>query len=201
MRLLVRLVFGVLVGLFAFLLCASAAMTAVDATAYAYDAASIARVDLPASGGAEAGSAQLSDAREVSVSPSVRARGVSTTLTAPVVATNTAALADDHIVLGLRASGLEETAAKVGGRTLLSDPQWQSSLQQAIGTPGTRFTVALDGLSGPTPYSQVMSAVQNGVTPLATPTNWELAQLFQAGRIGDVTFVSGGRVVPNPWGG
>lgn len=87
MRLLVRLVFGVLVGLFAFLLCASAATTAVDATAYAYDAPTIARVDPPASGGAEAGSAQLSDAREVRVSPSVRARGVSTTPIPSVVAT------------------------------------------------------------------------------------------------------------------
>jgi RHS repeat-associated protein len=33
-----------------------------------------------------------------------------------------------HLVLGLRAFGLEETAAKVGGQTLLNDPAWRQSL-------------------------------------------------------------------------
>lgn len=117
------------------------------------------------------------------------------------VATKTVGAVDDHIVLGLSAHGLEETAAKVGGRTLMSDPAWQGSLQRAIGDPSTRFTVSLDGLSGSSPYSQVMSGVQNGLTPLATPTNWELAQLYQAGRLADVNFVSGGKVVLNPFGG
>ena len=101
-------------------------------------------------------------------------------------------LADDHIVLGLRNFGLESTAAKIGGRTLLSDPEWMSSLQTAIANPGSRFTVSLDGLDGSSTYSQVMSAVQNGLTPAATPFNWELAQLYQAERLGDVTFVEGG---------
>ncbi len=179
----------------------SAASTALITRGFTYDAPELARVGVPATETCVASSRQVAGLREGAASPSFEAHVAPTTPHATFVATEAAALADDHIVLGLRASGLEETAAKVGGRTLLSDPQWQTSLQQAIGTPGTRFTVALDGLSGSTPYSQVMSAVQNGVTPLATPTNWELAQLFQAGRIGDVTFVSGGRVVPNPWGG
>jgi hypothetical protein len=112
-----------------------------------------------------------------------------------------AADAGDHIVLGLRDYGLEQTAAKVGGRTLLNDPEWQNTLQQAIANPSTKFTVALDGLSGSSPYSQVMSAVQNGLTPAATPTNWELAQLYQAGRLPAVNFVEGGQSVINPFGG
>lgn len=37
------------------------------------------------------------------------------------------AQAGDHIVLGLANQGLEETAAQVGGRTLLNDPQWMST--------------------------------------------------------------------------
>lgn len=116
-----------------------------------------------------------------------------------VIATEAASGAGDHIVLGLRDHGLEETAAKVGGRTLLSDPEWQSTLVRSIGDPSTRFTVSLDGLSGSSTYSRVMRAVQNGATRSATPTNWELTQLYQAGRLGDVTFVSGGSVVINPW--
>jgi hypothetical protein len=105
----------------------------------------------------------------------------------------------DHIVLGLDNYGLEETAAKVGGRTLLADPEWQTTLQQAIANPNTSFTVALDGFKGSTTYSQVMSAVQNGLTPAATPTNWELAQLYQAGLLSNVNFVDGGKAVANPF--
>jgi hypothetical protein len=107
----------------------------------------------------------------------------------------------DHIVLGLRQYGLADTAAQVGVRTLLQDADWQSTLLRSIGDPETRFTVALDGLSGSLTYSQVMNAVQNGTTSMSTPTNWELAQLYQAGRMGDVNFVIGGKSVSNPWAG
>ncbi|GAB4076305.1 hypothetical protein GCM10028781_10690 [Nostocoides australiense] len=64
------------------------------------------------------------------------------------VAAKGAASAGDHIVLGLRAHGLEETAAKVGGRTLLKDPDWMASLRKGIADPSTKFTVSLDGMSG-----------------------------------------------------
>ena len=107
----------------------------------------------------------------------------------------------DHIVLGLEKHGLEETAANVGGRTLMNDSNWRSTLQAAIANPNSRFTVSLDGLGCSTPYSQVMSAVQQGIKPGASPTNWELAQLYQAGRLKDVTFVTdrGAQVVENPF--
>ena len=95
-----------------------------------------------------------------------------------------------HLVLGLRGFGLEDTAAKVGGRTLLSDPNWKETLLAAIRNPSYRFSVSLEGLSGESTYGKVMRAVQQGLSPTASPTNWELAQLYQGGRLGEVTFVN-----------
>jgi len=109
------------------------------------------------------------------------------------------AAAADHIVLGLAASGLEETAGRVGGRTLLNDVNWKSTLQAAIADPGTKITVSLDGLSGTSTWSKVMGAAQKGLASGASPTNWELGQLYQAGRLSSVEFVEGGRVVANPF--
>lgn len=37
-----------------------------------------------------------------------------------------------------------------------------------------------------------MKAVQQGIKPGATPTNWELAQLYKADRLKDVTFWNAG---------
>ena len=105
----------------------------------------------------------------------------------------------DHIVLGLKNQGLEATAGKVGGRTLLKDPAWQDTLRSAVADPSTKFTVSLDGLSGSSPYSQVMSGAQRGLGGAGSYTDWELAQLYQGGRLGDVTFVKGGVPVPNPF--
>lgn len=105
----------------------------------------------------------------------------------------------DHIVLGLRAQGLENTAATVGGRTLLKDPEWMASLQKAIGDPSTRFTVSLDGMSGSSTYSQVMGAAQRGAGGAGSYTDWEMAQLFQGGRLADTTFMRAGSVVENPF--
>lgn len=107
--------------------------------------------------------------------------------------------AGDHIVIGLRNYGLEKTAAQVGGRTLLSDPNWKSSLLNAISDPRTKFSVSVDGLAGPSTAERVLRAVQQGIKPGATPTNWELAQLYQAGRLKDVTFLEQGAPIPNPF--
>jgi hypothetical protein len=115
------------------------------------------------------------------------------------VATETAAGAGDHIVLGLRAQGLEQTAAKVGGRTLLKDPAWQDTLRAAVNDPSTKFTVSLDGMSGSSTYSQVMGAAQRGASGAGGYTDWEMTQLYQAGRLGDTTLVRGGVPVENPF--
>jgi hypothetical protein len=111
-----------------------------------------------------------------------------------------AAASGEHIVLGLRNFGLEATAAQVGGRTLLKDPNWMTTLRDAISVPATRFTVSLRGLSGASPYEKVMNAVQQGIGPRASPLNWELAQLYQAGRMHAVKFLDdAGKLVSNPF--
>jgi hypothetical protein len=116
------------------------------------------------------------------------------------VATKSAVgVVDDHIVLG-KSIGLEQTAGKVGGRTLMNDPNWQQSVLDAISTPGTKITVALDGVPGASVRTQVMSVVQRGASGAGAPFDWEMAQLYQAGRLSGVTFVQGGKVVANPFG-
>ena len=62
----------------------------------------------------------------------------------------------DHLVLGLESHGLERTAQLVGGRTLMSDPNWSQTVIDAVADPSTRFTFSLEGLSGSTPLDKVM---------------------------------------------
>lgn len=81
----------------------------------------------------------------------------------------------------------------------MGDSAWRQTLLKAIDDPSTKFTVSLDGLAGSTINSQVMGAVTRGATPVGKLTEWEMTQLYQGGRLGDVTFMRGGSVVPNPW--
>ena len=64
--------------------------------------------------------------------------------------------------------------------------------------PSTKFTVSLDGMSGSSTYSQVMGAAQRGASGVGGYTDWEMMQLYQAGRLGDTTLVRGGVPVENP---
>jgi hypothetical protein len=75
-----------------------------------------------------------------------------------------------------------------------------STLQQGIANPDTQFTVSLDGMSGNGTYSQIMGAVQRGAAGTGGYTDWEMAQLYQGGRLPGVTFVRGGQVVESPFG-
>ena len=109
------------------------------------------------------------------------------------------AAASDHIVLGLAAHGVARVASQVGGRTLLSDPNWRQSVQTAIANQGTKITLNLDGLAGSSAYSKIMSAAQQGLGRNASPTNWEIGQLVQSGRINSVQLIEGGRAVANPF--
>jgi hypothetical protein len=81
----------------------------------------------------------------------------------------------------------------------MSDLNWQTSLQTALENPSTRFTISMDGVSGASTYSQFMSAAQRGLTSGATPFNWEMGQIYQAGRHVNATFMRGGQVVVNPF--
>lgn len=44
-----------------------------------------------------------------------------------------------------------------------------------------------------------MGAASRGASGAGGATDWEMAQLFQGGRLPDVTFLRGGTVVENPW--
>jgi hypothetical protein len=105
----------------------------------------------------------------------------------------------DHIALGISRQGLKQTAAQIGARHLMGDPNWRESLLVAIGNPNARFTIILDGFEGSTTYGQLMRAAQRGFTPFARNTEWEIAQLRQAGRLGEATLMRGGQVIPNPF--
>lgn len=73
---------------------------------------------------------------------------------------------------------------------------------EAVGNARARFTVSVDGLSGTFVYQKVMGAVQRGAAGSGW-THWELAQLYQAGRLASVNFVQtvGGKLtsVENPF--
>jgi RHS repeat-associated protein len=110
------------------------------------------------------------------------------------------AVGTDHIVLGLANFGLEDTAVQVGGRTLLSDEAWQETFQAGLSNPSTRFTLSLEGLSGDSAYSQIMGAAQRGLAGVGGYTDWEIGQLYQAGRLGSIDLYTGGQYIANPLG-
>ncbi len=61
-------------------------------------------------------------------------------LAASPLAKALAGASSDHIVLGLGAYGLEDTALIVGGRTLLNDGNWMATLEAAIADPNVTIT-------------------------------------------------------------
>jgi hypothetical protein len=107
--------------------------------------------------------------------------------------------AGETILLGLRSYGVEALGQSIGARTLLSDPHWKTTFMEALGNPSIRFTVSLDGFAGVTVEEQVMNAVARGFGHMPAATQWEMAQLWQAGRLPTTTLMKGGKVVPNPF--
>lgn len=90
---------------------------------YTYDAPTVASIDLQAIGTVEAGRIQLSVALEESASPSMEARGTSTTSSAAFVATNTAGGWLDDAATAKVPSGWGPGAAnKEGVGTRWTDP-------------------------------------------------------------------------------
>jgi hypothetical protein len=57
----------------------------------------------------------------------------------------------------------------------------------------------MEPLAGATPTEQIKLAVQNGMSRAATPTNWEITQIHNAGRMSSVTLMNAGKVVKNPF--
>jgi hypothetical protein len=54
-------------------------------------------------------------------------------------------------------------------------------------------------MSGSSTAAQVMSAAQRGAAGIGSYTDWEMTQLYQAGRLADTSFVRSGEAVPNPF--
>jgi len=80
----------------------------------------------------------------------------------------------------------------------MRDPNWKETLAEALADPSTKISVSTEGMSGSSTHGQIMSAAQQGLLEGASPTNWEMAQLLQAGRLSSVTFVDGaGTVLAN----
>jgi hypothetical protein len=82
----------------ALLVVSLAGTTRAATSTYVYDAPAVARVDVHEFAAADVGTAVRSDMREASASPSLEARGTSTTLVSRSVATNTASLADEGFI-------------------------------------------------------------------------------------------------------
>lgn len=98
-----------------------------------------------------------------------------------------------------------ETRISYDNRGLLKavrEPSGETTTNSYDANPSTRFTVSLDGVSGASPYSQFMSAAQQGLGRGAVEgnrLNWEMGQIYQAGRQSTVNFIQGGQPVPNPF--
>lgn len=138
------------------------------------------------------------DAAKATAIASVAAVGASGIVLSEGAGAGAVAGGGDHIVLGLRNFNLKDIASRVGGRTLLSDPNWKTTLMEGIGSSSTRFTLSLDGMSGASVETQVMGAAQRGFAGSGA-TNWEVSQLLQGGRLPTTSIWSNGRYVANPF--
>ena len=103
--------------------------TTVSAAIFTYDFPAVARVDAHELVAAEASPTQLSEVRMESASPSVQARGASTTSFRSVVATNTALQFADDGVLGFGSMSSFRRAYGSAG----PNAQWHHVVEQ---TPG-----------------------------------------------------------------
>jgi RHS repeat-associated protein len=109
-----------------------------------------------------------------------------------------AAAKSDHIALGFEHI-VESQAASVGARHLMNDGNWKSTFMNALASGNTKFTVFLDDMRGTGVYDKVMISVARNASARGGGTDFEISQLYQAGRLGSVTFMLGGVPQPNPF--
>ena len=82
----------------------------------------------------------------------------------------------------------------------MGSANWKADVMEAFANPGSKISVALDGLEGSgSAYSRVMAGVQRAAGG-GSPFDWELSQLYQSGRLPGVSFLEGGSGVTNPFG-
>ncbi|QVI24140.1 hypothetical protein KHQ06_15995 [Nocardia tengchongensis] len=112
----------------------------------------------------------------------------------------------DHIVLGMKAYGLEELTIKLGGRNLLNSLDWQNEVRMggyrlSVGDPAMRISFALDGLPGKEGgYAMILeTAILAKQFNTASYTQWELATLAEMGVLSQVDFYENQMPIPNPY--
>lgn|GEM_PF-4935575 len=84
----------------------------------------------------------------------------------------------------------------------MNEVNWQNMLRWAISDSNTSIVVNLDGVTGASTYSKFMSAAQQGIGGGAVEGNyfnWEMGQIYQAGQEGNVSFMQGREMLPNPF--
>jgi len=108
------------------------------------------------------------------------------------------AAAEEHIAIGLERV-VEQQAGAVGARHLMQDANWKQTFLRALASGSSRFTVFLDNMAGSGAYGKVITSVTRTATGVGGATDWEITQLYPSGRLGFVTFMEGGKVLPNPF--
>ncbi len=102
------------------------------------------------------------------------------------------------IVLGTE-PGLRSLANNIGDEHLLNTQNWQGVFETAVKDPTTRFSFKLDqfldGLNGNGLKAQIL----DGIKQQRGFTDWELLQIQNAGRLGEVYFYQNGKPVSNPF--
>jgi hypothetical protein len=92
------------------------------------------------------------------------------------------------------------------GKRVFSPQYWKTSILAAINNRSTRLIVRLDGFHGSNVTEMVDKALVDGRMGEATGrieeygrTNWEIYRINEAGRLRDVIFTIGDKVVKNPF--
>jgi hypothetical protein len=71
----------------------------------------------------------------------------------------------------------------------MNEPDWQATLTKAIADSGAKISVALDDVVGAWTFGGgVMGAVQRAASGLGWPFDWEMQQLYSAGRLVSTDF-------------
>ena len=107
--------------------------------------------------------------------------------------------AEDHLVLGFRAlvNGTRDLATRINARHLLdTGDTYRQLFQEALKNPNLKISINMNGMDGLTVESKLLEALSRD-----GHLNWEIKELFEAGKLGSTTLYINGEVVQNPWAG
>lgn len=114
----------------------------------------------------------------------------------PNSATCCATKPGEHIALGMRINRLRDFAQQIGAKHLLDAPEhlWKSEFLKLLADPSTKFSLNMKGFFGNSVKEMIENEIKFGVN-----TGWELQQLQQAGKLGEVKLYLDGQLVVNPF--